>query len=69
MVVFETQLMMDILKRLIIPQAKEEAEESYPNMDPQLAIEEIRDETLPEIPDGQRLVSIYYLENVHFTHR
>ena len=42
MVVFET----NILKCWIIPQAKEYAEESYPDMDPELALEEIFDETL-----------------------
>ena len=46
---FLRQLMTDRLKRWIIPQAKEEAEESYPDMDPELALEEILDETLPEI--------------------
>ena len=38
--------MTDRLKR---PQAKEEAEESYPDMDPELVLEEILDETLTEI--------------------
>ena len=60
--------MTDRLKRWIIPQAKEEAEESYPDMDPELALEEILDETLPEIHKMARgllrkqLASIYYLE-------
>ena len=59
--------MTDRLKRWIIPQAKEYAEESYPDMDPELAPEEF-DETLPEIHKMSRgllreqLVSIYYLE-------
>ena len=45
-----------------------EAEESYPDMDPELALEEILDETLQEIHKMARgllreqLVSIYYLE-------
>ena len=53
---------------MIIPQAKEEAEESYPDMDPELALEEILDEMLPEIHKmargllGEQLVSIYHLE-------
>ena len=65
---FLKQPMTDRLKRWIIPQAKEEAEESYPDMDPELALEEILDETLPEIHKMARgllreqLVSIYYLE-------
>ena len=45
---FLRQLMTLRLKRWIIHQAKEEAEESYPDMDPELALEEILDETLPE---------------------
>ena len=59
---------MDRLKRWIIPQAKEKAEESYPDMDPELALEEILDKTLPEIHKMARgllreqLESIYYLE-------
>ena len=62
------QMMTDRLKHWIIPQAKEEAEESYPDMDPELALEEILDKTLPEIHKMARgllreqLVSIYYLE-------
>ena len=40
---------MDRLNRWIIPQAKEEAEEPYPVMDPQSALEVILDERLPEI--------------------
>ena len=65
---FFRQLMTDRLKPCIIPQAKEEAEESYPDMDPELVLEEILDETLPEIHKMARgllreqLVSIYYLE-------
>ena len=45
-----------------------EAEESYPDMDPEMALEEILDERLPEIHKMARglmreqLVSIYYLE-------
>ena len=46
---FFRQLMTDRLKRWIIPQAKEEAEESYPDMDPELVLEDILYETLPEI--------------------
>ena len=46
---FLRQLMTDRLKRWIIPKAKEDAEESYPDMDPELALEEILDEMLPEI--------------------
>ena len=65
---FLRQLMTDRLKRWINPQAKEDAEGSYPDMDPELALEEILDETLPEIHKMARgllreqLVSIYYLE-------
>ena len=40
---------MDRLNRWIIPQAEEEAEESYPDMDPESALEVILDERLPEI--------------------
>ena len=40
---------MDRLNRWITPQAEEEAEESYPDMDPELALEVILDERLPEI--------------------
>ena len=60
--------MTDRLKCWIIPQVKEEAEESYPDMDPELALEEILDETLPVIHKlargllREQLVSIYYLE-------
>ena len=65
---FLRQLRTDRLKHWIIPKVKEEAEESYPDMDPELALEEILDETLPEIHKVARgllreqLVSIYYLE-------
>ena len=65
---FLRKLITDRLKRWIIPQAKEEAEESYPDMDPELTLEEILDETLPAIHKMARgllreqLVSIYYLE-------
>ena len=48
--------MTDRLKRWIIPQAKEEAEESYPDMDPELALEEILDETLPKIHKMARVL-------------
>ena len=60
--------MTDRLKRWIIPQAKVEAEVSYSDMDSELALEEILDETLPEIHKMARgllreqLVSICYLE-------
>ena len=40
---------MDRLNRWIIPQAEEEAEESYPDMDPESALEVILDERLPKI--------------------
>ena len=40
---------MDRLNRWIIPQAEEEAAESYPDMDPESALEVILDERLPEI--------------------
>ena len=65
---FLRQLMTDRLKHWINPQSKEDAEESYPDMDPELALEEILDETLPEIHKMARgllreqLVSLYYLE-------
>ena len=44
-------------------------------MDPELALKEILEETLPEIHKlargllREQLVSIYYLENVHSAHR
>ena len=65
---FLRQLIMDRLNRWIIPQAEEEAEESYPDMDPESALEVILDERLPEIHKMAReflrdqLVSIYYME-------
>ena len=65
---FLRQLMMDRLNRWIIPQAEEEAAESYPDMDPESALEVILDERLPEIHKMTReflrdqLVWIYYLE-------
>ena len=40
---------MDGLNGWIIPQAEEEAAESYPDMDPKSAFEVILDERLPEI--------------------
>ena len=46
---FLRQLIMDKLNRWIIPQAEEEAEESYSDMDPDSALEVILDETLPKI--------------------
>ena len=71
---FLRQLMTDRLKHWIIPQAKEYAEQSYPDMDPELALGEILDETLPEIHKMARgflteqLVLIYYLEKCpHYT--
>ena len=63
---FLRQLIMDRLNRLVIPQAEEEAEESYPDMEPESALEVILDERLPEIHKMVReflrdqLVSIYY---------
>ena len=65
---FLRQLMTDRLKRWIISQAKEEADESYPDMDLELALEEILNESFPEIHKMARgllreqLVSIYHLE-------
>ena len=59
---------MDRLNRWTIPQAEEEAAESYPNMDPESALEVILDEKLPEIHKMAReflrdqLISIYYME-------
>ena len=59
---------MDRLDRWIIPQAEEEAEESYTDMDPKWALEVILDERLPEIHKMAReflrdqLVSVYHLE-------
>ena len=40
---------MDRLNRWKIPKAEEEAEESYPGMDPESALEVILDERLPKI--------------------
>ena len=40
---------MDRLNGWIIPQAEEEAAKSYPNMDPESALEVILDKRLPEI--------------------
>ena len=48
MVVFR-QLIADRLHRWIIPKAKENAEESYSDMDTDLALEKILDGRLPEI--------------------
>ena len=65
---FLRQLIMDRLNRWIIPQAEEEAAESYPDMDPESALEVILEERLPEIHKMARellrdqLVSIYYIE-------
>ena len=65
---FLRQLIMDRLNRWIIPQAAEEAAESYPDMDPESALEVILEERLPEIHKMARellrdqLVSIYYME-------
>ena len=65
---FLRQLIMDRLNRWIIPQAEEEAEESYPDMDPESALEVILDERLPKIHKMAReflrdqLISIYYME-------
>ena len=59
---------MDRLNRWIIPEAEEEAAESYPNMDAESALEVILDERLPEIHKRAReflraqLVSIYYMK-------
>ena len=65
---FLRQLIMDRLNRWTIPEAEEEAAESYPNMDAESALEVILDERLPEIHKRAReflrdqLVSIYYME-------
>ena len=65
---FLRQLKMDRLNRWIIPQAEEEAAESYPDMDLESALEVILDQRLPEIHKMAReflrdqLVSIYYME-------
>ena len=50
------------------PPAKEYAEESYSDIDPELALEKILGETLPEIHKlargllREQLITIYYLE-------
>ena len=44
---FLRQLIFDRCNRWIIPEAEEEAEESYPDMDPESALEVILDERLP----------------------
>ena len=68
MIVFFRQLIMDRLNCWIIPQAEEEAAESYPDMDPEWALEVILEERLPEIQKlakeflRDQLVSIYYME-------
>ena len=65
---FLRQLIADSLHRWIIPQAEEEAAGSYPDMDPESALEVILEERLPEIHKMARellrdqLVSIYYME-------
>ena len=46
---FLRQLIMGRLNHWIIPQAEEEAEESYSDMDPESALEVILDERLPKI--------------------
>ena len=46
---FLRQLIADSLHRWIIPQAEEEAAGSYPDMDPESALEVILEERLPEI--------------------
>ena len=59
---------MDRLNRWIIPQAEEEAAESYPDTDPESSLEVILDKRLPEIHKmakeflRDQLVSIYYME-------
>ena len=59
---------MDRINGWIIPQAEDEAAESYPDMDPESALEEILDERLPEIHKMAReflryqLILIYYME-------
>ena len=59
---------MNRLKPWIIPQAEEEAAESYPNTDPELSLEVILDKRLPEIHKmakeflRDQLVSIYYMQ-------
>ena len=59
---------MDRLNRSIFPQTEEEAAEPYFDMDPELALEVILDERLPEVHKmakeflRDQLVSIYYME-------
>ena len=45
---FLRQLIMDRLNRWIIPQAEEEAAESYPDTDPESSLEVILDKRLPK---------------------
>ena len=65
---FLRQLIMDRLNRWIIPQAEEEAAESYPDTDPESSLEVILDKRLPEIHKmakeflRDQLVSINYME-------
>ena len=65
---FWRQLIMERLNRWIIPQAEEEAAESYPDTDPESSLEVILDKRLPEIHKmakeflRDQLVSIYYME-------
>ena len=62
------QLIMDRSNRWIIPQTEEEDAESYPDMNPESALEVILNERLPEIHKMAReflrdqLVSIYYMK-------
>ena len=56
---FLRQLIADRLNGCIIPQAEEEAAESYPDMDPESALEVILDERLPEILKMAREISSY----------
>ena len=62
------QLIMERLKGWIIPQAEEEAAESYSDMDPESALEVILDKRLPKIHKmakeflRDQLVSIHYVE-------
>ena len=65
---------MNRLNGWINPQAEEEAAESYPDMDPELALEVILNERLPELHKmareflRDRLIWIYYMEKcVHYT--
>ena len=73
---FFRQLIMDRLNRWIIPQAEEEAAESYPDTDHESSLEVILDKRLPEIHKmakeflRDQLVSIYYIygemSSLHF---